>query len=183
MRLSAPAGMDHYEILGLSRDADAEQIKNAWRQAQIRWHPDKNLDDPKTAEERFKDAGEAYEVLSNPDKRRIYDIGIHINPDGTFDASAFDPSKLNQDDLIKSFVRLFSVYIDERIPGFREAAKTAAYNVEKAQSQKNDQKKARREKKKPKEYSCTACKDTKRIKMRQGNFEISVGCRHCESVN
>lgn len=177
---------DHYEVLEIERGASAEEVKAAWRQAQIRWHPDRNPGNP-TAEERFKQAGEAYSVLSDPDKRRIYDLGIHIKPDGEFDASVFDmfdPSRLNQDDLIRSFVRVFGIYIDERIPGFREAAKSAATNVAKAQAKKDAEKKARRSRKKTaQKYNCAACKDTKRIRMRQGGFEISVECRRCERVN
>jgi len=175
--------MDHYEVLEVERGASAEEIKAAWRHAQIRWHPDKNPGNL-SAEERFKQAGEAYEVLSDPDKRRIYDLGVHIKPDGNFDPSMFDPSRLNQDDLIRSFVRVFGVYIDERIPGFREAARSAANNVSKAQAKKNEQKKARQQRRKaPQSYACPVCKDTKRIRMRQGGFQISVECRRCERVN
>ena len=175
--------MDHYEVLEVERGASAEEIKAAWRNAQIRWHPDKNPGSS-TAEESFKQAGEAYGVLSDPDKRRIYDLGIHLKPDGGFDPSMFDPSRLNQDDLIRSFVRVFGVYIDERIPGFREAARSAANNVSKAQAKKDAEKKAQqRRRKSPQSYACPACKDTKRIRMRQGSFEISVECRRCERVN
>lgn len=175
--------MDHYQVLEIERGASAEEVKAAWRHAQIRWHPDKNPGSD-TAEERFKQAGEAYEVLSDPDKRRIYDLGIHITPDGGFDPSMFDPSRLNQDDLIRSFVRIFGVYIDERVPGFREAAKNAADNVSKAQAKRNAEKAARRKRKKSgQKYNCAACKDTKRIRMRQGGFEISVECRRCERTN
>jgi curved DNA-binding protein CbpA len=166
--------MDHYEVLEVERGASPEEIKAAWRRAQIRWHPDKNPGNA-SAEESFKQAGEAYEVLSDPDKRRIYDLGIHIRPDGGFDPSMFDPSRLNQDDLIRSFVRVFGVYIDERIPGFREAARSAANNVSKAARRKNG--------KAAQAHSCAVCKDTKRIKMRQGGFEISVECRRCERAN
>jgi molecular chaperone DnaJ len=63
---------DFYEILGLTRDADLAAIKKAYRQAALRDHPDKNPGD-KEAEERFKEAAEAYAVLSDPEKRRIYD--------------------------------------------------------------------------------------------------------------
>jgi molecular chaperone DnaJ len=177
------ATTDHYEILEVERGACADEIKTAWRRAQIRWHPDKNPGNPK-AEERFKQAGEAYSVLSDPDKRRIYDLGVSIDPDGGFDPSMFDPANLNQADLIKSFVRIFGVYLDERIPGFRDAAKNAAHNVAKSQAKKDAQKQARRQRKRPAQrFDCTTCKDTGRIRMRQGGFEISVACRRCERVH
>jgi molecular chaperone DnaJ len=63
---------DYYEILGLSKDASAEDIKKAYRKLARENHPDANPDDPK-AEQRFKDVGEAYAVLSDEDKRREYD--------------------------------------------------------------------------------------------------------------
>jgi molecular chaperone DnaJ len=63
---------DYYEILGIERSAADSAIKSAYRKAALKFHPDKNPGD-KQAEERFKEAAEAYEVLSNPEKRRIYD--------------------------------------------------------------------------------------------------------------
>ena len=63
---------DYYEVLGISKNASEAEIKKAYRQMAIKYHPDKNPDD-KTAEDKFKEAAEAYEVLSNPEKRQRYD--------------------------------------------------------------------------------------------------------------
>ena len=66
------AKRDFYEILGVSRDADADTLKKAYRAIAMRDHPDRNPDDAE-AEERFKEASEAYAVLSDPEKRQAYD--------------------------------------------------------------------------------------------------------------
>jgi len=63
---------DYYEVLGVAKTASGDEIKKAYRKVAIKFHPDKNPDDP-TAEDKFKEAAEAYEVLSNDDKRARYD--------------------------------------------------------------------------------------------------------------
>ena len=72
---------DYYEVLGVSKDATADQIKKAYRKKAIEFHPDKNPGD-KTAEEKFKEAAEAYDVLSNPDKKARYDQFGHAGMGG-----------------------------------------------------------------------------------------------------
>lgn len=63
---------DYYKILGVSRDASQDDIKKKYRKLAAKYHPDKNPDDPK-AEDKFKEIGEAYEVLKDPEKRKLYD--------------------------------------------------------------------------------------------------------------
>ena len=75
------AKRDYYEVLGVERETDIEEIKKAYRKLAVKFHPDKNPGD-KTAEEKFKEIGEAYEALSDPQKRAAYD---------RFGHSAFDP--------------------------------------------------------------------------------------------
>lgn len=73
---------DYYEILGVPRNASQEEIKKAYRKLAMQYHPDRNPGD-KEAEEKFKEAAEAYEILSDPDKRRRYDQFGHAGMRGT----------------------------------------------------------------------------------------------------
>jgi molecular chaperone DnaJ len=74
------AKRDYYEILGINRDASEEDIKKAYRKLAMKWHPDRNPDNPK-AEEHFKEAKEAYEMLSDAQKRGAYDQYGHAGVD------------------------------------------------------------------------------------------------------
>jgi molecular chaperone DnaJ len=76
------AKRDFYEVLGVSRSATQDEIKKAYRQMALKYHPDRNAGD-KTAEEKFKEAAEAYEVLSDPEKRQRYDQFGHEGLRGT----------------------------------------------------------------------------------------------------
>ena len=67
---------DYYEVLGISKSASDNEIKKAYRKLAMKYHPDRNPDD-KEAEESFKQATEAYEVLSDSQKRQIYDTYGH----------------------------------------------------------------------------------------------------------
>src|SRR5262245_32619479 len=73
---------DYYEILGVSREADDEEVKRAYRKLAMQYHPDRNVGD-KEAEDKFKEAAEAYEVLRDPDKRSRYDRYGHAGLNGT----------------------------------------------------------------------------------------------------
>ena len=66
------AKQDYYEVLGITKSSSSSEIKKAYRKMSIKYHPDKNPDD-KSAEEKFKIAAEAYEVLSDPNKTARYD--------------------------------------------------------------------------------------------------------------
>src|ERR1035441_10912879 len=88
------AKRDCYEVLGVERSSDAEEIKMAYRKLALKYHPDKNPGD-KAAEEKFKELGEAYEILSDPQKRALYDQHGHAAFDrraGAYAGGAFhDP--------------------------------------------------------------------------------------------
>ncbi|HET9403980.1 MAG TPA: molecular chaperone DnaJ [Burkholderiales bacterium] len=81
------AKRDYYEVLGVNRDASEEDIKKSYRKLAMKWHPDRNPDNPK-AEDRFKEAKEAYEVLSDSQKRAAYDQFGHAGVDPAAAAGA-----------------------------------------------------------------------------------------------
>src|SRR4030095_6676647 len=72
---------DYYEILGVNKTASADEIKKAYRKVAMQFHPDRNPGD-KSAEDKFKEAAEAYEILSDPDKRKRYDQYGHAATGG-----------------------------------------------------------------------------------------------------
>jgi len=95
---------DYYEILGISRSATAAEIKRAYRKKAIEYHPDKNPGD-KVAEEKFKEAAEAYEVLSDPDKKARYDQFGHQAFEG---AGGFGGGHhMNMEDIFSQFGDIF----------------------------------------------------------------------------
>ena len=82
---------DYYEVLGVPKDATEKDIKKAYRKLAFKYHPDKNPDHKKEAEEKFKEVNEAYSVLSDPDKRRQYVMGGF---DFDFNFGDFDPMEI-----------------------------------------------------------------------------------------
>ncbi|MGH9683628.1 MAG: molecular chaperone DnaJ [Candidatus Acidiferrales bacterium] len=84
--------LDYYEVLGVAREASSDQIKSAYRKAALKWHPDRNPD-KQDAEHHFRQASEAYSVLSDPQKRTIYDRFGHAGLGNRgFDATGFNSS-------------------------------------------------------------------------------------------
>lgn len=98
------AKRDFYEILGVSKSADAAELKKAYRQMALKYHPDKNPDD-KGAEDKFKEAAEAYEVLSDADKRARYDRYGHAGMGGGASGGGFQ--NMNVDDIFSHFGDVF----------------------------------------------------------------------------
>ena len=94
---------DYYEILGVSKGASDQEIKKAYRKMAIKYHPDKNPDD-KSAEEKFKEAAEAYEVLSDPNKKARYDQFGHAGMKGG--AGGFGGG-MSMDDIFSQFGDIF----------------------------------------------------------------------------
>ncbi len=99
------AKRDYYDVLGVSKSASAEEIKKAYRKLAIKYHPDKNPDD-KEAEAKFKEAAEAYEVLSTPEKKQRYDQFGHAGMGGGAGQGGFGGG-MNMEDIFSQFGDIF----------------------------------------------------------------------------
>ena len=104
---------DYYEILGVGKNASAAEIKKAYRKKAIQYHPDKNPGDAK-AEEMFKKAAEAYEVLSDPDKKSRYDQFGHA----AFEGGGFGSGGMNMEDIFSQFGDIFGSAFGGGFGGF-----------------------------------------------------------------
>jgi molecular chaperone DnaJ len=104
---------DYYEILGITKGASAAEIKKAYRKKALQYHPDKNPGDAK-AEEAFKKAAEAYEVLSDPDKKARYDQYGHA----AFEGGGFGGGGMNMEDIFSQFGDIFGSAFGGGFSGF-----------------------------------------------------------------
>jgi molecular chaperone DnaJ len=97
---------DYYEVLGVQKNATKDEIKKAYRKQAIKFHPDKNPGN-KEAEEKFKEAAEAYEVLSNDEKRARYDQYGHAGMGNNFGGGGFSGGGMTMEDIFSSFGDIF----------------------------------------------------------------------------
>ena len=97
---------DYYDILGVEKSADEKEIKKAYRKIALKFHPDRNPDD-KEAEEKFKEAAEAYEILSDADKRARYDRFGHQGVGGASGGGGGGFGGMNMDDIFDQFGDIF----------------------------------------------------------------------------
>lgn len=189
-----PHKRDYYEILSVSRSATAEEIKKAYRKLALKYHPDRNPGD-KSAEEKFKEASEAYQVLSDPEKRAQYDRFGHAAFEqsgagfGGFDFSA------------TSFEDLFGEIFGEFFGTTRGRARTRArrgedlrYDIELSfdeavfGAEKTiqvprwipcDACRGRGTKGGAERPTCPACRGAGQVRYRQGFFTIAKACGQC----
>jgi len=100
------AKRDYYEILEVGKDADESTIKKAYRKVALKYHPDRNPDN-KEAEDKFKEAAEAYSILSDPDKKARYDRYGHAGVSGNGGGGGFRGEGMTMDDIFTSFGDMF----------------------------------------------------------------------------
>jgi len=96
--------MDYYKILDIDRSATNNEVKTAYHKLALKYHPDRNPDN-KQAEEKFKEATQAYEVLSDQKKRTQYDQFGHAGPEGM--GSGTNYSNMNMEDIFENFGDIF----------------------------------------------------------------------------
>jgi len=186
---------DCYEILGVSRNASDQEIKSAYRKQALKYHPDKNPND-KEAEEKFKEAAEAYSILSDAEKRARYDRYGYNGIQGGF--SGFDPSTFGDfGDILGEFFGFGDIFGGRRRRGGPERGSDLRYDltisfVEAAFGLKTKIRIPRQETcadcegrgtpKGKEPVKCSACGGTGQQRYQQGFFSVSRTCQQCNGA-
>ena len=184
---------DYYEVLGVNRDADEEAIKKAYRRLAMKHHPDRNAGD-KTAEDKFKEAKEAYEMLSDADKRAAYDRHGHAGVDPSAGAAGMGGFG-------DAFGDIFGdIFGQQRGGGGRSSVYRGAdlrYNLEITleQAARGTETKIRIPTQQPcttcsgtgaragtKPVTCTTCQGHGQVRMQQGFFSVQQTCPKCHGT-
>ncbi len=167
---------DYYEILGVTKDSSTEEIKKAYRKKAIQYHPDKNPGD-KESEENFKEAAEAYEVLSNPEKKQRYDQFGHSGMSGS---SGFSGQNMNMDDIFSMFGDIFGGHFGG-FGGFGGSNRGRSQRINKGQNLRvkvklNLQEIAKGAEKKIKVKKYVSCKTCSGSGAKDGSFSTCSTC-------
>ncbi len=190
------AKRDYYEVLGIDRNTGEGEIKSAYRKMALRYHPDRNPNDPQ-AEERFKEAAEAYSVLGDPQRRAIYDQYGH---DGLAGAGVgFDPAAFADfADILGDFFGfgdLFGMGAGRRRSSYPQRGADLRYDLEisfeEAVFGHNTEIKFPRMETCPhcggggaqpgtKPVTCSTCRGRGQVRFQQGFFSISRTCTNCQ---
>lgn len=200
------AKRDYYEVLGVNREASQDEIKRAYRRLALKYHPDKNPSNKKEAEEKFKEISEAYEVLSDSQKRATYDQFGHAGMEGAFRGGGFDWSDFTHQadvaDLFGSFedlLRGFGVGGDffgggfsqrggaqrgrnlqyELEISFEEAAGGCEKSIDVRRYETCNICKGEGTKPGTKRMTCSTCGGSGQIRTSTGFFSISQPCQKC----
>ncbi len=165
---------DFYEILGISKSASDDEIKKAYRKLAIKYHPDKNPDD-KAAEEKFKEAAEAYEILSNAEKRQRYNQFGHAGMGGASQGGGGGHygGGMNMDDIFSQFGDIFGGGGGSRGGGGRRVVRGSNLRVKVKLNLQEVAKGAEKKLKVNKFVSCGTCKGSG---AKNGTFDT---CKLC----
>ena len=188
------AKKDYYEVLGVPRGADEAEIKKAYRRIAMKHHPDRNAGD-KAAEDRFKEANEAYEVLSDAQKRQAYDQFGHAGVDAQAGAGGFGGGGASFSDIFGDvFGDIFGAAGGQRARGGPQRGSDLRYNLEidledavhgatikirvpTLESCVDCGGSGARRGSSP--VSCTTCGGAGQIRMQQGFFAVQQTCPNC----
>ena len=184
---------DYYEVLGVDRGANEQDLKTAYRKLAHQYHPDKNPGD-KSAEERFKEASEAYEVLSDPEKRQRYDRFGHLNGqnpfEGGFPFGGAGGATIN-DIFGDIFGEMFGARRQQRgrprgsdlryhlEVAFEEAAFGVTSRIQIPRPRRCDTCKGSGAKPGTQPRTCQTCGGAGEIRLTQGFFSVARTCHHC----
>ena len=184
---------DYYEILEVSRTATDQEIKSSYRKLALKYHPDRNQGD-KTAEERFKEAAEAYAILSDSDKRARYDRFGHAGVGG---AQGFDPSQFTGfEDIFSGLGDIFGFGGAARRSGpqrgadlrydleikFEQSAKGVETNIQIPRHEACDTCKGNGAAPGSSPTTCPQCRGSGQLRYQQGFFTVARTCGHCRGA-
>jgi molecular chaperone DnaJ len=190
------AKRDYYEVLGVGRNAAAEEIKRAFRQLALKYHPDRNPGN-KEAEERFKEAAEAYSVLGDPEKRATYDrFGLEgLRGEGFTGFAGFDASIFGDfEDILGSFFGFGDIFGSRSRRAYpqhgRDLALELEISLEEAAAGVEKELTLSRAEQCPEcrgmgvapgtsKAACPTCQGRGQVRYQQGFFAVSRTCSHC----
>jgi molecular chaperone DnaJ len=182
---------DYYEVLGVPRNASDQEVKSAYRKLALKYHPDRNPEDAQ-AEERFKEAAEAYGVLGDPEKRRRYDAYGHAGVSG---ATGFDPTIFADfSDIFGDFFGFGDLFGRRRGPrrgadlrynleiSFAEAAfgTETQIRIPRVETCSTCSGSGAAPGTQPK--TCPTCRGTGQVTFQQGFFSVARTCSHCRGA-
>jgi molecular chaperone DnaJ len=192
---------DYYEVLGVSRTAAIEEIKSAYRKAALKWHPDRNPENKSEAEAKFRECTEAYSVLSDPQKKQIYDTYGHAGLSGSGAGQGFDHTVFQDfHDIFGDFFGFEDLFggggsrrgrnraqrgADLRYDmtlSFEEAAAGVATKVKLPQQVFCESCNGTGAKKGTGVQTCSACGGHGQLSYQQGFFQINRTCPTCQGA-
>jgi molecular chaperone DnaJ len=189
---------DYYEVLGVPRTATEQDIKSAYRKLALKYHPDRNPGD-KQAEEKFKEAAEAYSVLADPDKRHLYDRYGHAGLGGAA-TSGFDPNVFHGfEDILGGLGDFFGfgdIFGGSRRRGpqrgadlrydldisFEEAARGTETTIQIPRTEACDTCRGSGAAPGSRPSACPQCHGSGQLRYQQGFFTVARTCGHCRGT-